>query len=170
MAVRIFNPDTSEAQKSGNGLRIAAAHAVLEHGAGDDFELRTDSRANPVHVLERNGAAVTTQLDIGRASFRAADLPARFKGEPDRVHIATPAGRVGHPGAVGQGAQGLPSERGPRGFQLGLKNARTVSARRTGSTTRTTPGAVLIIPAARNPFIARLTTSREEPMEAARSA
>ncbi len=94
MAVRIFNPDTSEAQKSGNGLRIAAAHAVLEHGAGDDFELRTVGRANPVHVLERNGAEVTTQLDIGRASFRAADLPARFEGEPDRVHIDTPAGRV----------------------------------------------------------------------------
>src|ERR1700674_5862985 len=29
MTVRIFNPDRSEAQKSGNGLRIAAAHAVL---------------------------------------------------------------------------------------------------------------------------------------------
>jgi len=94
MAVRIFNPDTSEAQKSGNGLRIAAAHAVLEHGAGDDFELHTIGRANPVHVLERNGAEVTTQLDIGRASFRAADFPARFEGEPDRVHIDTPAGRV----------------------------------------------------------------------------
>jgi diaminopimelate epimerase len=94
MAVRIFNPDTSEAQKSGNGLRIAAAHAVLEHGAGDDFELHTVGRANPVHVLERNGAEVTTELDIGRASFRAADLPARFEDEPDRVHIDTPAGRV----------------------------------------------------------------------------
>ncbi len=94
MAVRIFNPDTSEAQKSGNGLRIAAAHAVLEHGAGDDFELRTVGRANLVHVLERNGAEVTTQLDIGPASFRAADLPARFDGEPDRVHIDTTAGRV----------------------------------------------------------------------------
>jgi diaminopimelate epimerase len=94
MAVRIFNPDGSEAQKSGNGLRIAAAHAVLEHGAADDFELHTIGRANPVHVLERNGAEVTTQLDIGRASFRAADLPARFEGEPDRVHIDTPAGRV----------------------------------------------------------------------------
>jgi diaminopimelate epimerase len=94
MAVRIFNPDASEAQKSGNGLRIAAAHAVLEHGAGDDFELHTVGRANPVHVLERNGAEVTTQLDIGPASFRAADLPARFEGEPDRVHIDTPAGRV----------------------------------------------------------------------------
>src|SRR5216684_2062835 len=94
MAVRIFNPDSSEAQKSGNGLRIAAAHAVLEHGAGDGFELRTVGRANPVRVLSRNGAEVTTQLDIGRASFRAADLPARFEGEPDRVHIDTPAGRV----------------------------------------------------------------------------
>ena len=41
MTVRIFNPDRSEAQKSGNGLRIAAAHAVLEHGAGDSFSLLT---------------------------------------------------------------------------------------------------------------------------------
>jgi diaminopimelate epimerase len=94
MTVRIFNPDGSEAQKSGNGLRITAAHAVLEHGAGDTFELNTVGRANPVRVLERNGAEVTTELDIGRASFRAADLPARFDGEPDRVHLETPAGRV----------------------------------------------------------------------------
>jgi diaminopimelate epimerase len=94
MAVRIFNPDSSEAQKSGNGLRIAAAHAVLEHGAGDEFELRTVGRANLVRVLARNGAEITTELDIGRASFRAADLPARFDGEPDRVHLDTPAGRV----------------------------------------------------------------------------
>jgi len=93
-SVRIFNPDGSEAQKSGNGLRIAAAHAVLEHGAGDEFELRTVGRANPVHVLARDGAQVTTELDIGRASFRAADLPARFDGEPDRVHLDTPAGTV----------------------------------------------------------------------------
>ncbi|HEX7263326.1 MAG TPA: diaminopimelate epimerase [Candidatus Dormibacteraeota bacterium] len=94
MAVRIFNPDGSEAQKSGNGLRITAAHAVLEHGAGNAFELATVGRKNPVRVLARNGAEVTSELDIGRASFRAADLPARFDGEPDRVHLDTPAGRV----------------------------------------------------------------------------
>jgi diaminopimelate epimerase len=94
MTVRIFNPDGSEAQKSGNGLRITAAHAVLEHGAGDAFELHTIGRANPVRVLDRNGPQVTTELDIGRASFRAADLPARFDGEPDRVHLDTPVGRV----------------------------------------------------------------------------
>jgi diaminopimelate epimerase len=94
MTVRIFNPDGSEAQKSGNGLRITAAHAVLEHGAGDDFELKTLDRSNAVHVLARNGAEVVCELDIGRPSFRAADLPASFDGEPDRVHLDTPAGRV----------------------------------------------------------------------------
>jgi len=94
MSLRIFNPDGSEAQKSGNGLRITAAHAVLEHGAGSGFELRTVDRANAVKVLGRNGAEVMSEIDIGRPSFRASDLPASFEGEPDRVHLDTPAGRI----------------------------------------------------------------------------
>jgi diaminopimelate epimerase len=94
MTVRIFNPDRSEAQKSGNGLRIAAAHAVLEHGAGNRFELRTAGGPNPVRILERSGAEIASEVDIGRPSFRAADLPANFPGEPDRVHLDTSAGAV----------------------------------------------------------------------------
>ena len=94
MTVRIFNPDRSEAQKSGNGLRIVAAHAVLEHGAGDRFELRTVDRSNQVRVLHRGGAEVVSEIDIGRPSFRAADLPAKFEGEPDNVSLDTPAGTV----------------------------------------------------------------------------
>src|SRR5437588_568701 len=94
MSVRIFNPDRSEAQKSGNGLRITAAHAVLEHGAPDRFELRTADRSNAVQVLVRNGAEIVTELDIGRPSFRAADLPADFDGEPEEVELETPVGRV----------------------------------------------------------------------------
>src|SRR3982074_2045549 len=53
MTVRIFNPDRAEAQKSGNGLRITAAHAVLEHGAGERFELRPAGGPNPVRILGR---------------------------------------------------------------------------------------------------------------------
>jgi diaminopimelate epimerase len=94
MSVRIFNPDGSEAQKSGNGLRIMAAHAVMEHRAGEAFELRTLDRANAVRILSRHGAEVVSEIDIGKPSFRAADLPALFEGEPDRVQLETPAGRV----------------------------------------------------------------------------
>src|SRR6266850_1413431 len=94
MTVRIFNPDRSEAQKSGNGLRIAAAHAVLEHGAGERFELRTAGGANPVRVLSRHDPEIVCEVDIGRPSFRAADLPATFEGEPDRVQLRTEAGSV----------------------------------------------------------------------------
>src|SRR4030088_1681658 len=107
MAVRIFNPDSSEAQKSGNGLRITAAHAVLEHGAGDEFSLRTVDRSNAVRVLSRRGAEIVSELDIGRPSFRAANLPAAFEGEPESGWLETPAGRgeavlvsVGNPHCV----------------------------------------------------------------------
>ncbi|MEO8745103.1 MAG: diaminopimelate epimerase [Candidatus Dormiibacterota bacterium] len=94
MTVRIFNPDRSEAQKSGNGLRIAAAHAVLEHRANDRFELTTPGGPNAVRILAKSGAEITSEVDIGRPSFRAADLPANFEGEPDRVHLETPVGRI----------------------------------------------------------------------------
>src|SRR5260221_1057952 len=94
MSVRIFNPDRSEAQKSGNGLRIAAAHAVLEHGAADRFELRTAGGPNPARILERGDAGILCEVDISRPSFRAADLPSTFEGEPDRVHLPTEAGAV----------------------------------------------------------------------------
>jgi diaminopimelate epimerase len=96
-SVRIFNPDGSEAEKSGNGLRIAACHAVLRHNAGKRFELRTRDRANPVRVTDVSGASVVSELDIGRPTF-----------EPDKwVFIDTPAGRprcrlvsVGNPHCV----------------------------------------------------------------------
>src|SRR5258708_3753051 len=94
MTVGIFNRDRSEAKKSGNGLRIAAAHAVLEHAAGERFELRTPGGPNPVRIINRDGTQVVSEVDIGRPSFRAADLPALFDGEPDRVHLDTPAGSV----------------------------------------------------------------------------
>ena len=94
MSVRIFNPDRSEAQKSGNGLRIAAAHAVLHHGAGDRFELQMAGGPNQVRILARNNAEVVCEVDIGRPSFKASDLPAKFDGEPDRVRLETSAGAV----------------------------------------------------------------------------
>lgn len=82
--VRIFNPDGSEAEKSGNGLRIAACHAVLRHGRDTAFEISTIAAANPVRIVEVRGARVVSELDIGRPTL-----------DPDRwVFIDTPAGRA----------------------------------------------------------------------------
>jgi diaminopimelate epimerase len=94
LAVRIFNPDGSEAERSGNGLRISACHAVLEHGVGERFEIMAGRRRNPVRILSVEGARVECELDLGVPSFRAAELPARFEGEPDSVRLDTPVGSV----------------------------------------------------------------------------
>lgn len=92
--VRVFNPDGSEAQKSGNGLRIIACHAVLEHGFGPQFDLLAGGRVNRVRVLAARDPEVVSEVDMGRPSFRASDLPARFDGEPSSVRLDTPAGEV----------------------------------------------------------------------------
>ena len=94
MSVRIFNPDGGEAQKSGNGLRIVAAHAVLEHAAPVEFDLRTADRANRVLVVRADGGLVVSEVDIGVPSFKPSDLPAIVQGEPRRVTIQTRAGDV----------------------------------------------------------------------------
>jgi diaminopimelate epimerase len=84
VTLRVFNPDGSEAEKSGNGLRIAACHAVLEHGAGRQFEVRTRDRANAVRVLAVDGGAISCEVEMGSPVF-----------DPDEwVFLDTPSGEV----------------------------------------------------------------------------
>jgi diaminopimelate epimerase len=73
LAIRILNPDGSEAEKSGNGLRIAACHAVLDHGAPGAFELVAGGRTHAVRVLGVAGPEVVSELDIGTPSLPVAD-------------------------------------------------------------------------------------------------
>jgi diaminopimelate epimerase len=63
--VRIVNPDGSEAEKSGNGARIAVAHLVLAHGFPDRFTLAVPAGLVPVRVLGRSGPEVSSEIDIG---------------------------------------------------------------------------------------------------------
>lgn len=64
-AVRVINPDGSEAERSGNGLRIAAAHLVLEHDAPGAFTLRTAAGETGVRVVSRTGGEVVSELSLG---------------------------------------------------------------------------------------------------------
>jgi diaminopimelate epimerase len=65
--VRVINPDGSEAEKSGNGLRIAAAHLVLVHRAPESFDIQTPAGESNVLVLGTDGGTVMTELNIGVA-------------------------------------------------------------------------------------------------------
>jgi len=69
-ALRIFNPDGSEAEKSGNGVRIFAKY-LREHGrtSQDRFTLRTLGGDVPVRLeLERGRVAYVT-ADMGTPRF-----------------------------------------------------------------------------------------------------
>lgn len=72
--LRVFNPDGSESQKSGNGLRIFARY-LLEagHVQGMDCRIYTTSGMAEVHYLAPDGSLV--QVDMGLPSFKAGDIP-----------------------------------------------------------------------------------------------
>ncbi len=81
--LRILNPDGSEAEKSGNGLRIFAKY-LYDFGFTNQRQFTIDTLGGVVtaHVLELvNGKAFMIRVDIGRANFKAAEIPVRFSKE-----------------------------------------------------------------------------------------
>src|SRR5262245_63132197 len=74
--LRIWNPDGSEAEKSGNGVRIFARF-LWDFRYVKARELDIATPGGPVRAkLEGRGKDVRAiRVDMGRASFRSTDLP-----------------------------------------------------------------------------------------------
>jgi len=75
--LRIWNPDGSEAEKSGNGLRIFARflHAT-RRTRRTSFSVDTKGGVARIELaLDACGVASSATVAMGRASFRPADLP-----------------------------------------------------------------------------------------------
>ncbi|HWP35342.1 MAG TPA: diaminopimelate epimerase [Thermodesulfobacteriota bacterium] len=87
--VRIFNPDGSEAEKSGNGLRILAKYLVEEGLAvADAFAIRTPGGEVRALVHRAEGAGgrsrvVAVTVEMGRATFASPAVP--VSGPPREV-------------------------------------------------------------------------------------
>ena len=75
--LRIFNPDGSEAEKSGNGLRIFARYLhATRRVRHRDFSVETRGGVVALSLdLDRHGEAHHVTVAMGRASFRPEDLP-----------------------------------------------------------------------------------------------
>jgi len=81
-AVRIFNPDGSEAEKSGNGLRIFCKYLYDYGYAGRHFTVETKGGVVTAEVCEESqGKARLIRVDMGRATFISRDIPTNFAEE-----------------------------------------------------------------------------------------
>lgn len=75
--LKIFNPDGSEAEKSGNGLRIFAKYLYdYGHTKGKTFTIETLGGIVTAEVADgTNGKAHRVKVDMGKAVFASRQVP-----------------------------------------------------------------------------------------------
>jgi len=77
VGLKIYNPDGSEAEKSGNGLRIFCKY-IYDYGfiKKKDFTIETPGGIVQGHIEEAlNGKAKMVRVDMGKAIFKSAQIP-----------------------------------------------------------------------------------------------
>lgn len=95
--VRIWNPDGSVAEKSGNGLRIFARWLHAARGASEVFSVSTGACKVGCHAT-----ASAVSVEMGAASFVAGDVPILAEREFIEAEIALSDGQL-RATAVGMG-------------------------------------------------------------------
>jgi len=81
--LRILNPDGSEAEKSGNGLRIFAKYLFdYQFAKSRKFTIETMGGLVQAEIIqEKNGKAKTVKVDMGQAIFDADLVPVKSDQE-----------------------------------------------------------------------------------------
>jgi diaminopimelate epimerase len=98
--LRIYNPDGSEAEKSGNGLRIFCKF-LFEHGYTEKTYFEIETAGGKVqaqlHLVVGKAAAVT--VDMGKAVFEAGKIPVNVpNGEAEVIDKLIPPLKSGRDG------------------------------------------------------------------------
>jgi len=81
--LRIYNPDGSEAEKSGNGLRIFARYLYATRRVRKK-SFTVDTKGGLVHIdldLDELGEASAATVEMGRATFEPKALPCTLKSK-----------------------------------------------------------------------------------------
>lgn len=87
LAMRMFNPDGSEAEACGNGLRCFARYAV-DHSLvqADSFQVETMGGARRVEVLRSaDGRVGEIEVSMGEPRFAPQDIPAVVDTDAESV-------------------------------------------------------------------------------------
>ncbi len=109
LRMRMFNPDGSEAEACGNGLRCLARYAV-ESGLAPAQELKVETMAGirAVSPKVEEGVVSSVRVAMGRPEFAPAAIPAKLDIMPIIDYAITVAGKklkvdilsMGNPHAV----------------------------------------------------------------------
>jgi len=76
--LRILNPDGSEAEKSGNGIRIFSYYLTDKKYVLDNkFEISTLGGIVKVEILDKKTGKI--KVDMGKASFKSSEIPVSGK-------------------------------------------------------------------------------------------
>jgi diaminopimelate epimerase len=77
-SLRIFNPDGSEAEKSGNGLRIFAKYLYeYKYALNKYFSIKTSGGIVHAHIVDE--VANMIKIDMGKITFMSTEIPVRGK-------------------------------------------------------------------------------------------
>ncbi len=82
--MRMFNPDGSEAEMCGNGIRCVAAYSY-DRGLCPHTQMRIETGGGVKHaavMLNDRGRAQAVRVDMGVPKLNGADIPSVFEGEP----------------------------------------------------------------------------------------
>lgn len=74
---RVYNPDGSEAEKSGNGLRIFCKY-LFDYGFAGKRQFSVETLTDTVYadiVEEKQGKAMLVRVDMGKAIFSSRNIP-----------------------------------------------------------------------------------------------
>lgn len=91
-ALKIFNPDGSEAEKSGNGLRIFSRFLYDQERVAEDEEFDIETKGGTVKSTVMDGGKLV-QVEMGRVSFNAAKIPVTGEDREVINESVTVAGR-----------------------------------------------------------------------------
>ncbi len=117
--LRIFNPDGSEAEKSGNGLRIFAKFLrEHEHTVSDGFSVETPGGEVRAEIKTENGKVCSVTVEMGRAVFSRNVLFEEIEAEGKLFSFT--AVSVGNPHCVI--FTGSPGERETKLFGPAIEN------------------------------------------------
>jgi diaminopimelate epimerase len=74
---RVYNPDGSEAEKSGNGLRIFCKY-LFDYGYAKSRQFSIETLTDIVYagiIKEEKGKAIMIRVDMGKAIFSSREIP-----------------------------------------------------------------------------------------------